>query len=122
MVVVYGNFPYNQPHQGKPPGETAMTTSSAEAFQQARTARLEARVTDEQKAILQRAAALTGRSLSDFVVASAQDAAMRTIHDHELIRLTADERTEFVKAMLTPPAPSDRLKKAAKAYKQKTGA
>ncbi len=122
MVVVYGNFPYNQSHQGKPPGETAMTTSSADVLQQARTARLEARVTDEQKAILQRAAALTGRSLSDFVVASAQDAAMRAIHDHELIRLTAEERTEFVKAMLNPPAPSDRLKKAAKAYKQKTGA
>lgn len=99
-----------------------MTTHSAETFQPARTARLEARVTDEQKNLLQRAAALTGRSLSDFVVTAVQEAAMRTIHDYELLRLTAEERTAFVKTLLNPPAPGERLKKAVKAYKQKTGA
>lgn len=34
----------------------------------ARTARLEARITPSQKALLERAAALSGRSLSEFVV------------------------------------------------------
>ena len=99
-----------------------MTTNSTETHQLTRTARLEARVTDEQKSLLQRAAALTGRSLSDFIVTSAQEAAVRTIHDYELVRLTVDERTAFVTALLNPPAPSERLKKAAKTYKQKAGA
>jgi uncharacterized protein (DUF1778 family) len=99
-----------------------MASNPSETSQPARTARLEARLTDEQKNLLQRAAALTGRSLSDFIISSAQEAAMRTIHDYELIRLTADERTAFVKALLNPPAASGRLKKAAKTYKQKTGA
>jgi uncharacterized protein (DUF1778 family) len=99
-----------------------MAAIHAETIQSSRTARLEARVTDEQKTLLQRAAALTGRSLSDFIVACAQEAAVRTIHDYELIRLTADERIAFVSTLLNPPAPSARLKKAAKAYKQKMGA
>lgn len=41
--------------------------------------RLEARISPEQKALLERAAALEGRSLTDFVVASAQAAAHETI-------------------------------------------
>jgi uncharacterized protein (DUF1778 family) len=87
----------------------------------ARSARLEARVTDEQKTLLQRAAALLGRSLSDFLVASAQDAATRVIQEHEMIRLTKADRTVFVSALLDPPAPNARLAKAAKAYRQKMG-
>jgi uncharacterized protein (DUF1778 family) len=41
--------------------------------------RLEARVSAEQKALMERAAALEGRSLTDFVVGSAQAAAAATI-------------------------------------------
>lgn len=99
-----------------------MSSTTSETLQPARTARLEARVTDEQKHLLQRAAALTGRSLSDFIVTCAQEAAVRTIHDYELIRLADHERTAFVTTLLNPPSPGERLKKAAKAYKQKTGA
>ena len=40
-----------------------------------RGARLEARISVAQTIVLQRAATLTGRTLSEFVVASAQDAA-----------------------------------------------
>lgn len=88
----------------------------------ARSARLEARVTKEQKTLLQRAAALLGRSLSDFLVSSAQETAARVIHEHETIRLTKADRTAFVSALLNPPAPKARLAKAAKAYREKTGA
>ncbi len=99
-----------------------MTPDLVESPQLNRTARVEARVTDEQKSLLQRAAALVGRSVSDFIVSSAQEAALRTIHEYELVRLTADERKVFVSALLNPPAPGARLKKAAKAYRDKRGA
>ncbi|MET3106000.1 uncharacterized protein (DUF1778 family) [Oxalobacteraceae bacterium GrIS 1.18] len=98
-----------------------MTPNLVKPEQLGRTARLEARVTDEQKNLLQRAAALLGRSVSDFIISSAQEAALRTIQDYELVRLTVDERNEFVTALLNPPAPSARLKKAAKAYREKSG-
>lgn len=84
----------------------------------AKTSRLEARVTEEQKVLLQRAAALAGQSLSEFIVNSARDAAMRTIADFELIQLTARERDAFVATLLNPPAPGARLTRAAQNYKK----
>jgi uncharacterized protein (DUF1778 family) len=99
-----------------------MPIAYAETCQPAKTARLEARITEEQKVLLQRAAALAGRSLSDFIVSSAQEAAVRTIHDNELISLCAEECNAFVKTLLNPPEPGERLKKAAQTYRQKTGA
>lgn len=87
-----------------------------------RDARLEARVSAAQKHLLQQAAALSGRTLSEFVVASAQDAARRVIAEHEAIRLSREEQSAFVQALLKPPKPNARLERAAKAYRQRTGA
>ena len=86
-----------------------------------RDARLEARVSAAQKNLLQQAAALSGRTLSEFVVASAQDAARRLIAEHESIRLSRDEQMAFVRALLNPPEPNARLKRAAKAYLRRGG-
>ncbi len=82
-----------------------------------KTARLEARVTEEQKALIQRAAALTGRSLTNFVVSSLQEIATRTVREHELMALSARDREAFVSAILESPAPGPRLRKAARRYK-----
>ena len=87
-----------------------------------RDARLEARVSAAQKNLLQQAATLSGRTLSEFVVASAQDAARRVLAEHESIRLSREEQLAFVQALLKPPEPNARLKRAAKAYRQRTGA
>ena len=84
-------------------------------------ARFEARMSSEQKALLQHAAALSGRTLSEFVVASAQEAAARVIQDHETIRLNQAEQIAFVTALLAPPAPNERLRQAAARYRQQTG-
>lgn len=92
---------------------------SIEQVARARGARLEARVSHKQKDLLQRAAALSGRTLSEFVVASAQEAAARVIQEHDTIRLSQIEQTAFVKALLSPPMPSPRLRKAAAAYKHR---
>lgn len=75
-----------------------------------------------QKHLLQRAATLSGRTLSDFVVASALDAASRVIAEHESIRLSREEQRAFVQALLNPPESNARLKRAAKAYRHRTGA
>jgi uncharacterized protein (DUF1778 family) len=84
----------------------------------ARTARLEARVTDAQKTLFQRAAALAGRSLTDFVVSSVQDAATRTIREHEMMVVTGRDRNRLVAALLEAPEPGQRLHQAARRYRE----
>lgn len=74
--------------------------------------RLEARVSAEQKALLQRAAALQGRTLSDFLVGSAQHAAEQAILTHDVMTLTGQASLVFAEAMLHPPAPNKRLRAA----------
>ncbi|MEO0458104.1 MAG: DUF1778 domain-containing protein [Cyanobacteria bacterium P01_A01_bin.114] len=81
-------------------------------------ARLEARISPETKALLQRAADLEGRSLTDFVVASAQSAAYRVIEHHQTLKLSLEDSTSFVEAILGPPLPNDALKLAALRYQQ----
>jgi uncharacterized protein (DUF1778 family) len=83
--------------------------------------RLEARITSAQKEILQRAAEIEGRSLTDFVVSSAQAAARRILHEHRSLQLSERERELFVDAILNPPAPNAKLRKAARQYRQKRG-
>ena len=80
--------------------------------------RLEARVSREQKNLLERAAALEGRSLTDFVVASAQAAAMETIERHEVIALTTLDSLAFTQALMHPPAPNEQLRAAARRHRE----
>ena len=80
--------------------------------------RLEARVTREQKQLIERAAELEGRSITDFVVASAQSAARQVIQDHEILKLMARDREVFVQALLNPPKPTDKLRQAVRRYKE----
>jgi uncharacterized protein (DUF1778 family) len=87
----------------------------------ARGSRLEARISNEQKALFQQAAMLSTRTLSEFVVASAQEAATRIIDAHESIRLSREDQIRFVSTLLNPPEPSDRLRQAGAQYRAMTG-
>jgi uncharacterized protein (DUF1778 family) len=98
-----------------------MQTTTPQTTGKSRGARLEARISVEQKTVLQQAAALSGRTLSEFVVASAQEAASRVIQEHEAIRLSRAEQIAFVSALLNPPPPNARLRKAAAAYRKQMG-
>jgi len=87
----------------------------------ARGSRLEARISNEQKALFQQAAMLSTRTLSEFVVASAQEAATRIIEAHETIRLEREDQIKFVQALLNPPKPDARLRQAAQQYRTMLG-
>ena len=81
-----------------------------------RSARIEARIAPEALDLVKRAAEIQGRSLSDFVVAAAREAALRTIEQTHLIRLSVDEQRRFVDLLLNPPAPSPALLRARDAH------
>ena len=81
-----------------------------------RTSRFEARIAPEALAIVKRAAEMQGRSLSDFVVAAAQEAARRAIDETHLIRLSVEDQTRFAELLANPTKPSAALKRAKRAH------
>ena len=86
-----------------------------------RAQRLETRVTAEQKNLIERAAALQGRSLTDFVLTSVQDAARRAIEEHHQLELSVRDSEAFVDALLNPKPVNDRLRETVRRYREATG-
>ena len=78
--------------------------------------RLEARLSRTQKALIQHAADLMGRSLTDFILSASQEAANKIIREHAVITLTTQESENFVNVLLNPPSPNWALRQAAKRY------
>ena len=121
---MYGQMAYNQLDRPKPSEAfqstevSHMLTTSTPSL--SRSARLEARISLDQKAMLQRAAELSGRSVSEFVIASAQEAAAKLIQAHETIQLSNSEQMAFVAALLNPPEPGPRLRQAAQRYRERS--
>ncbi len=83
-----------------------------------RTARLEARIAPETLAVVRRAAEMQGRSVSDFVVAAARDAAERAIERIQVIRLSVADQLAFADSLTNPPPPSPALVRAADAHRR----
>jgi uncharacterized protein (DUF1778 family) len=83
--------------------------------------RLEARLPSEQKRLIERAAQLRGTSVTDFVLASAQQAAMETIEKFQMLSLRDEASRLFVSALLSPPTPNAAARTAVQRYKSLTG-
>jgi uncharacterized protein (DUF1778 family) len=83
--------------------------------------RLEARITSDQKKLIERAAQLKGTTVTDFVVTKMQEAAAETIRDYEVLVLRDESRELFVRALLNPSEPNDAAKAAAARYKKRMG-
>jgi uncharacterized protein (DUF1778 family) len=93
-------------------------TATVQTNRLAKNARLEARVTIEQKQLMERAASLRGQNLTEFMISVLADAATQTILDSELIALTDRDRQAFAAALLNPPAPSKQAIADAQWYNQ----
>jgi uncharacterized protein (DUF1778 family) len=77
-----------------------------------RTARIEARIAPDALAVVRRAAELQGRSVSDFVVSAAQEAAARTIEEAQIIRLSVEDQRAIATAILNPPPLAPAMERA----------
>ncbi len=84
-----------------------------------KTYRFDARLNEEQKLLIQRAACLEGRSMTDFVLYSAETAARRTIERRAMLILTARETEAFANFILRPAAARPVLRRAAREYRKK---
>jgi uncharacterized protein (DUF1778 family) len=77
----------------------------------ARNQRLELRLTASVQSILQAAARISGRSVSEFVLESALTRAEEMLADQQRFRLTADQWTAFQAALDAPPTPTPSLRR-----------
>jgi uncharacterized protein (DUF1778 family) len=85
-----------------------------------RTSRIEARISPDALAIVKRAAEIQGRSVSDFVVAAAQEAAHRTIEETQIIRLSVEDQRAFAEAILDPPPLAPAMERAIERYRRES--
>lgn len=80
--------------------------------------RLEARITPDQKELIERAACVQGRTVTDFVVDALQEAAKQAISDHTIWKLTQDQQKAFIGALTNAPAPNQKLREAYKRFRK----
>ncbi|MDH6268299.1 uncharacterized protein (DUF1778 family) [Rhizobium sp. SG_E_25_P2] len=83
-----------------------------------RARRIEARLHPDTLTLVKRAAEIQGRSLSDFVVAAAETAAMRVIEDQHLLVLAVEDQMRFAELLINPPEPSATLDRARAAHER----
>ena len=109
-IDLYGRFPYN-----------LIVLKRKRVIPESKAYRFDARLTADQKRLIQRAADLEGRSMTDFVLQSAEAAAERTIQERAMLILSVRETEVFVNAILHPAEPRSVLRKAAREYKKFAG-
>jgi uncharacterized protein (DUF1778 family) len=80
--------------------------------------RLEARVTPGQKKLIERAAQVQGRTVTDFVITSLQDAARKAIEENTVWKLSQDQQKIFVEALMDPPPPNRKLRAAFRRHEE----
>jgi uncharacterized protein (DUF1778 family) len=103
-----------------PPSNAATTTTSerpARARTGPRNNRLNFRLTQEGSELIQRAAELEQRTMTDFCVSAALEVARETVARHEQLQLSARDRAAFFDALMNPPEPNEKLRGAFQAAK-----
>ncbi len=83
-----------------------------ETRKKGRSERIEARATPDVLALVRRAAEMQGRSVSDFVVSAAEQAARQAILEGQVIRLSVEDQERFVESLLSPAPPTPAMERA----------
>jgi uncharacterized protein (DUF1778 family) len=88
------------------------------AKQALKSERLEARIHPDTLSLVRRAAEIQGRSVSDFVVAAAEQAARQAVEDSQILRLSVEDQIRFADMLLDPPALTPALERARDSHKK----
>ncbi len=83
-----------------------------------KTERYEFRLTSSDRALLSRAAELSGLKLSDFVLTTLRHQAEETLKEHDVIVLTGQDRADFIDALMNPPKANAKLRRAFKRHRE----
>ncbi len=74
--------------------------------------RLGFRLDEPTKALIERAAQLERRKLTDFCTTALTEAARKTIAEHETLVLSERDREVFFDTLMNPPPSNERLERA----------
>jgi len=80
--------------------------------------RITARVPSSTRSIIERAAALYGSTINQFIVQAAVDRANEVIKGMEVIKLSARDSKIFLDALTNPPQPNEELLDAVRAHRR----
>lgn len=72
-------------------------------------ARINLRTSPEAKALIERAAALMGTTVSGFMLQSAYESASRVVAEQETLTLSDRDRDAFLAVLANPPKPTQAL-------------
>ncbi|MFN2501931.1 MAG: DUF1778 domain-containing protein [Pyrinomonadaceae bacterium] len=81
-------------------------------------ARLNVRLRPEIKKRIERAAVISGKTVSEFAVGALADLADQVLEHHQVTQLSDRDRDIFLKILDRPSKPNSRLKRAARTYKR----
>lgn len=78
--------------------------------------RITARVPRSTRSIIERAAALYGATINQFIVQAAVERANEVLRSMETVRLSSRDARLFMDALATPPQPNNKLMDAISAH------
>jgi uncharacterized protein (DUF1778 family) len=112
-----------KPVTAKTKGEVVADTTRTVRSKPMAHARFDARLSQEQKALFEQAAAIKGfKSLTEFVIYYTSEAAIFIIEKHNQVLVSEKDKSIFFDALVNPPKPNAALLKAARNYKDKAAA
>ena len=94
------------------------TANSTTETNQANRARVDFRTTPEVKSLIERAAAINGNSVSDFITATVLEKSRAIIAQNETRVLSDRDRDLFLSLLDAPASPNDALRSAAADFKR----
>ncbi len=80
--------------------------------------RIDIRLDPEQKSLLEEAAAVSGLSLTSFLLAKSLPAAHAVIREHQTTKLSRADAEQFFELLEHPPKPNEALKSAVREYQE----
>ena len=80
--------------------------------------RITARVPHSTRTIIERAAAIYGATINQFIVQAAVERANEVLHSMEMVKLSSLDAQVVIEALTKPPAPNKKLQAAVRAHKQ----
>jgi uncharacterized protein (DUF1778 family) len=80
--------------------------------------RITARVPHSTRTIIERAAAVYGATISQFVIQASVERANEVLHSMEMVKLSSRDAQIFIDALTKPPAPNKKLQEAVRAHKR----
>ena len=104
---------------GKKPYICSVNTAT---MKELKMARFDVRLPQEQKTYFEDAAILGGfKTLTEFIAYSLKLQADKIVEKHNAILVSKKDQEIFFDALMNPPQPNDKLKKAAKQYMASVG-